>query len=194
MDLGEVGFDCESSIRRDQTNMMRCSRTYSRRAIARFSLSLMHIRSQSSYSGLQSHDPLRPKIPISDLGLPLESQPAPLPTIPQSTLLSADLERLHRLSALDPPEKGSQEEKDLLRGLNELVGLMEVVKEVQLPVGKDTIGELLTQGVGEVVIGEHTGGERETEAVNGRELLQWATRKKGDYYHSKAAKRANEAR
>jgi hypothetical protein len=151
------------------------------------------VRSQSSQSGSKSHNPHPPPNPVSNLGLPLEPQPAPIPTIPRSTLKSADLERLHRLSALDPPTKGSQEEEDLLKGLNELVGLMEVVKGVELPQGKEAIGELLTQGVGEVVIGEHTGGEREGEAVNGRELLQWATRKKGDYYYSKAAKRSNDA-
>jgi hypothetical protein len=100
------------------------------------------------------------------------------------------------LSALDPPTKGSKEEEDLLKGLNELVGLMEVVKAVELPKGKDAIGELLTQGVSEVVIGEHTGediGSAGEDTVRGRELLQWATRRKGDYYHSKAAKRSSDS-
>jgi hypothetical protein len=100
------------------------------------------------------------------------------------------------LSALDPPTKGSKEEEDLLKGLNELVGLMEVVKAVELPEGKDAIGELLTQGVSEVVIGEHTGediGSAGEDTARGRELLQWATRRKGDYYHSKAAKRSSDS-
>jgi hypothetical protein len=108
--------------------------------------------------------------------------------------VSSDLERLHRLSALNPPLPGSKEEKELLEGLNELVGLMEAVKEVELPQGKETIGELLNQGVGEVIIGEETGVERGTGEVEGRELLGWATRRKGDYYHSKAGKRAEESK
>jgi hypothetical protein len=102
------------------------------------------------------------------------------------------MERLHRLSALNPPLPGSAEEKELLEGLNELVGLMEAVKAVELPEGKDAVQKLLNRGVGEVVIGQDTGGEGEKEKVEGRELLKWATRRKGDYYHSKAGKRADE--
>jgi hypothetical protein len=148
-------------------------------------------KSQQSKS---PHDPLKPTIPTSNLGLPLTPQPAL--TSPKSTqpLLSSDLERLHRLSALNPPLPGSKEEKELLEGLNELVGLMEAVKAVQLPEGKEAVGELLNQGVGEVVIGEETGGERGSGEVEGRELLGWATRRKGDYYHSKAGKRAEESK
>jgi len=117
-------------------------------------------------------------------------------TSPKSTqpLLSSDIERLHRLSALNPPHSGSKEEKELLEGLNELVGLMEAVKAVQLPEGKEAVGELLNQGVGEVIIGEKTGTDRVAGEVEGRELLGWATRRKGDYYHSKAGKRAGESK
>lgn len=67
---------------------------------------------------------------------------------------------------------------------------MEVVKDVQLPQGKDALGELLTQGVGEVIIGENTVQDRDEGQVGGRELLGWATSRKGDYYHSKAGKKA----
>jgi hypothetical protein len=77
--------------------------------------------------------------------------------------------------------------------LNELVDLMEAVKAVELPGGKEAVGQLLNQGVGEFVIGEDTGAERTGEEVKGRELLGWATRRKGDYYHSKAGKRINDA-
>jgi len=138
------------------------------------------------------HDPLKPTIPTSNLGLPLNPQPTlDSPKLRQS-LLSSDLERLHRLSALNPPLSGSKEETELLDGLNELVGLMEAVKAVQLPEGKEAVGELLNQGVGEVVIGEETGTERGNGEVEGRQLLGWATRRKGDYYHSKAGKKVGE--
>jgi hypothetical protein len=69
---------------------------------------------------------------------------------------------------------------------------MEAVKAVQLPEGKEAVGELLYQGVGEVVIGEKTGEKRENAEVEGRALLEWATRRKGDYYHSKAGKRVED--
>lgn len=69
---------------------------------------------------------------------------------------------------------------------------MEAVKAVQLPEGKDAVQNLLNRGVGEVVIGEETGEKGEKEEVEGRELLEWATRRKGDYYHSRAAKRLDE--
>jgi len=69
---------------------------------------------------------------------------------------------------------------------------MDAVKAVELPEGKEALGELLNQGVGEVVIGEDTGEARECGDVEGRELLKWATRRKGDYYHSKAGKRLEE--
>lgn len=143
-------------------------------------------------SSPSAHDPLKPTIPTSDLGLPLAPQVAPATFKSTSTLHTDDLERLHRLSALNPPPVGSSEETELLEGLNELVGLMEAVKAVELPERKEAIGQLLNQGVGEVVIGQDTGSERGSEEVNGRDLLGWATRRKGDYYHSKAGKRADE--
>jgi hypothetical protein len=71
---------------------------------------------------------------------------------------------------------------------------MEAVKAVELPEGKEAVGELLNQGVGEVVIGEETGTDRVTGEVEGRELLGWATRRKGDYYHSRAGKKTEESK
>lgn len=145
--------------------------------------------SHTRYISSKTSNPLRPSVPTNDLGLPLDPQPIALPTTSE-TIKFTDLARLHRLSALIPPESNSQEETDLLRGLNELVGLMEVVKAVELPQGSEAMGELLTQGVGEVIIDEHTVQERDEGKVGGRELLGWATSRKGDYYHSKAAKKA----
>lgn len=136
-----------------------------------------------------AHNPFRSSVPTDELGLPLQPQPVPIPSTASTTIASADLERLHRLSALNPPTVGSQEEADLLKGLNELVGLMEVVQNVELPEGEGAIGELLTQGVGEVTIGERTGEQRDPGKTQGRDLLEWATSRKGDYYHTKTGKK-----
>lgn len=80
-----------------------------------------------------------------------------------------------------------------MSGLGELVGLMDLVKEVELPSGdrNEMVRELLSEGVGEVVIDESDGevslaDECTTAAVGeakkGRELLEYATRRVGDYY------------
>jgi hypothetical protein len=68
---------------------------------------------------------------------------------------------------------------------------MEAVKAVNLPEGESAVRDLLTPGVQEVVVGENSGEGGVGEEVKGRELLGWATRRKGDYYHSKAGKRAD---
>ena len=86
-----------------------------------------------------------------------------------------------------------------MSGLGELVGLMDLVKEVELPEGDrdEMVRELLSEGVGEVVIDgsedalpESSGeGERKGEATlgdgdgkSGRQLLDHATRRIGDFY------------
>ncbi|KAK4685311.1 hypothetical protein P7C73_g4840, partial [Tremellales sp. Uapishka_1] len=112
-----------------------------------------------------------------------------------STITSPLLQKLHRLSALNPPEIGSKEEAVLMEELNELIGLMDQVKAVELPAGdrQEMIRDLLGVGVGEIVIdgshesqkvgelrGQGRGMEKETK--NGRELLEYATRRVGDYY------------
>lgn len=173
--------------------------------VSRHRSNTIHARFNSSRTLPGSHNPLRPRIPTTDLGLPLHPQSHALPSVPASLISSLDLARLHRLSALNPPKPGSEDEKELLGDLNELVGLMEGVKSVELPQEKEALGELLTQGVGEVVIGVNTGLDTDKESqdlkvkngrkveggeVTGRRLLAWATGRKGDYYHSKASKRA----
>ena len=78
-----------------------------------------------------------------------------------------------------------------MSGLSELIGLMDLVKEVEFPEGDwdQMVGDLLSEGVGEIVIngggdptltGESPGAE--DEGKSGRELLDWATRRVGDYY------------
>ncbi|KIR78130.1 hypothetical protein I305_04858 [Cryptococcus gattii E566] len=137
--------------------------------------------------------------PIQPLSTPV-SEPTPasiselptlgiMPTIKPVHITRQQLEKLHTLSALAPPPAGSREEKQLLDELSELVGLMELVKDVELP--QEEIERLLAEGVGAVRIGEidlKDEGKAENE-VNGREksgqdLLDWSSTRLGDYYSS----------
>lgn len=139
----------------------------------------------------------------------------PIPT-PAQPITAADLPRLHRLSALNPPLSGSQDEVRLLDGLNELVSLMEGVRQVELPEFSskeerdEWVRELLSEGIQEVVIGEFEDGpvdkearsevaeqehykdvtHEEQTAKSGRDLLEYATRRAGDYYASKTKPRS----
>lgn len=231
------------SDRRSPPSIHTASRTYS------ISASSIHTSTASSPASTKKDtypDPLAPDIATTPLGLPID--PIPLPSKLSSssssshtrtrTLSRTELERLHRLSALNPPAEGSNEEATLLRELGELVALMDQVKDVQLN-GMDEEGfgnleGLLTEGVGEVVLDEEEGhewgpnasiergvtggssqeaGETGARAVSegeagvrgvrgvrgdhaledgndGRKLLEYATRRVGDYYASRSAKRA----
>ncbi|WWD18739.1 hypothetical protein CI109_103193 [Kwoniella shandongensis] len=122
---------------------------------------------------------------------------------PQPRLTRSQLHRLHHLSALHPPPSESEEETTLLSELDELISLMDRVKVVDLPTSKEDRGKLLGQGVGEVRIDESVfeqpkmgmGKEKEKELDDGsgsgsgektgKELLDWATTRVGDFYSSK---------
>ncbi len=96
------------------------------------------------------------------------------------------------------------EEKKLISGLGELVGLMDLVKEVELPPGDrdDMVRELLSEGIGEVLIdgsdeagtlaleGGGKEGERR-EMKSGRELLEYSTRRVRDYYAHRVERKKN---
>lgn len=134
-----------------------------------------------------SSSPLRPSVPTNDLGLPLTPLPPPIPSsVPRAPLDRAALTKLCTLAALNPPAEGSEAETRLLAELGELVGLMDLVGEVQLEQGEDAVGALLTEGVGELVIdGSEDAKLQGTQQENndrGRELLQYATNRVGDFY------------
>ncbi|TXT04915.1 hypothetical protein VHUM_03998 [Vanrija humicola] len=133
-----------------------------------------------SVSACTTFDPLAPSVDVTALGLPTRPQPAPIPSIPRAPPSPELLAKLHTLSALDPPAAGSSAEAALIDDLGELLGLMDLVKTVELP--QDDVASLLTEGVGEVVFDgrPHARSVREGEA--GRELLSHATRRVGDYY------------
>lgn len=79
-------------------------------------------------------DPLNPQIDTDEFGLPLE--PIRLPTAifnpPPTKITSAHLQRLHKMAAIAPPVAGSEEELEMLRDLEGLLGLMNQVKGVKL--------------------------------------------------------------
>lgn len=69
----------------------------------------------------------------------------------------------------------------MMRDLGELVGLMDLVGEVEV----GDVGDLLHQGVGEVVFDERavqSRGEAKLAPEEGRALLGYATRRVGDFY------------
>ncbi|EKD02752.1 hypothetical protein A1Q2_02982 [Trichosporon asahii var. asahii CBS 8904] len=144
------------------------------------------------YSQESSDHPLRPNVSLTDLQQPVTPLDPPILSIPPSSLSRADLERLHTLAALNPPPAGSKEEAKLLEELNELVGLMDLVHEVEV---NEDHGELLTHGVPEMVFDvdtKHT-PQSPPEGKRDRELLEYATRRIGDYYGFKTeAKTAKE--
>lgn len=111
------------------------------------------------------------------------------------------------MSALNPPAEGSEEETKLLDDLGELVGLMDLVGSVEV---EGEVRELLTEGVGEVVFGGEGVGEvvfgdeevrerrgkvgeleerREGVDEDGRRLLEYATRRVGEFYGFRTEKK-----
>ncbi|KAG5340462.1 hypothetical protein C0989_001478 [Termitomyces sp. Mn162] len=88
---------------------------------------------------------------IDDCGVPLKptwSVHELLSSYPKPTLSSATLTRLHELSALRPPEKGSIEEKKLKGEMEELIRLVEAVKLVNTQGVHPTTFELPDQQAG----------------------------------------------
>lgn len=133
-------------------------------------------------SSSSSFNPLRPDVTVDDLGLPVDPQispstsryykPAPV------TLTREQLHKLHKLSALKPPQEGSPEEEKLLEELGSLIGLMDVVKEVSLPQDPKELAELL-KGFGQseqVFDGTNMMREKPSLAtgLKGRDLLKYA--------------------
>lgn len=145
------------------------------------------------YSQEASDHPLRPNISLTEHQLPVTPLDPPILSIPPSSLSRADLERLHSLAALNPPPAGSSEEAKLLEDLNELVGLMDLVHEVEVD---EDHGELLTHGVPEMVFDVDTQHKPQSppEGKRNKELLEYATRRIGDYYGFKTEAKAKKER
>jgi hypothetical protein len=133
---------------------------------------------------------------------PLHSKLSETTRTPSSiTLITREkLHKLHQLSALNPPPEGSAEEQELIGELSQLIALMEQVQEVELPEDKESLGRLLSQGVGEVVVNAESINQRDKDPENltasvtaqggqetarNRELLDWSTNRHGDFYASR---------
>lgn len=181
------------------TLIMLAAYTLSRSGLARTALGIA-LRSIRPTSTATIHNPLKVDIETDDLGLPITPLPLAIPAIPSKPISRETLVKLYRLSALDPPEEGSTEETELKDELAVLMGLMDIVQKVKLPPGdlRDITAELLGEGVGEIVFDEHVAEARpgavdsikasevgdavSQDGISGRELLDWATRRVGDYY------------
>ncbi|KLT40725.1 hypothetical protein CC85DRAFT_287119 [Cutaneotrichosporon oleaginosum] len=127
----------------------------------------------------ESHDPLRVSIPTGHLGLPTP-QPPPITDFESAPISRTLLRRLHDLAALNPPPEGSDEEAALQHDLGELVGLMDLVHEVEV---HDV--ETLLSSTGDVVFDKQAveeRGEARLDAGEGRKLLEFASRRVGDFY------------
>lgn len=190
--------------------------TTSSRALSAIRLSISHLQPTRAIStSLRLSNTSSPDTSPSSSSASL--RPTPL------ILSREELHRLHRLSALDPPAANSPEERELLEDLGALVGLMDMVKDVELPKMTDEeVGRLLAGGVGSVEfdgldgedwddVGHGVGsaaeprtGEQEEgrdgivekgkaaskgkdTTKRGRELLEYATNRRGDYYMSRKA-------
>ena len=75
---------------------------------------------------------------------------------------------------------------------------MDLVKEVELPEGDrdEMVRDLLSEGVGEIVMdgSEDVALTRDLqdEGKSGKQLLEWATRRAGDYYAHRIERKAED--
>ncbi|WWC62919.1 uncharacterized protein I303_105517 [Kwoniella dejecticola CBS 10117] len=98
----------------------------------------------------------------------------------RSLITREQLHKLHTLSALNPPPENSAEEQDLIEELSGLIGLMNQVQDVPLPSSLEERAELLSRGMGQVVVSQES-----LDQKSGKELLIWSTNRLGDYYTSR---------
>lgn len=135
-------------------------------------------------------NPLKPDVEVDDLGLPVK--PESCTSIAQyqnpspATLTVPQLHKLHKLAALTPPAEGSVEESQLLEELGELIGLMNLVQEVDLPKDPKKLAGLL-QAFGQteqVFDGSNTARERPVgdDGLKGRSLLEYAVKTERGLY------------
>ncbi|KAJ3723344.1 hypothetical protein C8R42DRAFT_720468 [Lentinula raphanica] len=124
---------------------------------------------------------------VDSLGLPIKplwSVNDLLSSYPQPELSPSTFKSLHELSALIPPEEGSQENVKLKKELEELVKLVEAVKLVdttgiELVDGRPFLGDGDVEGIHDEDLDLL---DAEEEEESGRDLLKHASRTEGDFY------------
>jgi hypothetical protein len=124
-------------------------------------------------------------VKTDELGIPLEatwSVRALLESYPRPTLSPDALDKLHRLSALIPPDRGSTEHAKLTEEMEDLIKLVEAVRLPELTQEEQTMtvpdGRIWTKERG---IEMDTPAER-IDPEDGRELLKHAARTEGGMY------------
>ncbi|KAG9045851.1 hypothetical protein FS837_005562 [Tulasnella sp. UAMH 9824] len=126
--------------------------------------------------------------PTDELGMPLEptwSVKNLLASYPAPTLEPATLKRLHKLSSLNPPEKGTPEFESLREDLVEMIRMVEAVKTIELPKDGSGIpdGRIWPEARGMQFEEEASGDALDLpEEAKGRPLLDAATNTKDGYY------------
>ncbi|KAG6899771.1 hypothetical protein C0993_006997 [Termitomyces sp. T159_Od127] len=126
-------------------------------SVARLHRRLFSVKHETDEYGI----PLKPTWSVHEL----------LSSYPKPTLSSATLTRLHKLSALQPPEEGSIEQEKLKGEMEELIRLVEAVKLVDTQGVHPTTFELQNQ---QAIPSE--------DEPSGRLLLQDATRTLNGFY------------
>lgn len=123
-----------------------------------------------------------------DLGMPLEptwSVKDLLASYPAPTLEPETLKRLHKLSALSPPEEGTAEFDTLRKDLAEMIRLVEAVKTIELPKDGNGIadGRIWPEARGMPLGEAESGGALDLpQEAKGRSLLDAATNVKDGLY------------
>lgn len=120
-------------------------------------------------------------IETDSLGIPIRptwSVEELLSSYQKPTITPATLKRLHELSALIPPEEGTEAHATLTSEMENLVKLVEAVKLVEVTTSDDLHripdGRIWAEGVG-IELSEDTSEESDDE-VTGRALLRHAHR------------------
>ena len=105
-----------------------------------------------------------------------------LSSYPKPSITTETLNRLHELSALVPPEGGTEEADGLKTELEQLVKLVEAVKLVEVNRSEESSipdGRIWAEGTG---LPLNEANEVTRDGVNGQALLRHAARTSNGYY------------
>lgn len=116
--------------------------------------------------------PLNPTWSVNEL---VSSYPTP-------TISDTTFNRLHKLSALEPPVE-DEARRHLKSSLEEVIKLVEAVRLVHIPVQEGIVdGRVSAEGVGLPLHGEAAMHSKGTEGCHGTDLLRHAARTSNGMY------------